>query len=205
MLQEGEYTTVGGRTPIRANVRIIAATHRDLPRLVRSEAFRSDLYYRLRVFEIHLPPLRERGDDILELARHLLGRAASRLGKTNLALVPAAEEAILAHHWPGNVRELANALERAVILCDTGRVTTELLALEDEYHEVRVEAAVLAAPPTELSPRPGDSLEEYFRRFVLEHQERLSETELARRLGISRKALWERRARLGIPRRGALS
>ena len=190
-LQEAEIRRVGATRAVRVDVRVVAATHRDLPRMVQDRSFRDDLYYRLRVVEIALPPLRDRGDDVVELARHLLERAARKLGASSFELIDEAVAAIRAHHWPGNVRELDNAIERAAILCDTGRITGELLALDD------------AAPPSSSSPPPpaGESLESYFRRFVVEHQDDMSETELARRLGISRKALWERRARFGIPRR----
>jgi len=195
VLQESEVRRVGSTRSRRVSVRVIAATHRDLLQMVKEGAFRNDLYFRLRVFEIVLPPLRERGRDMEELAAHLLRRAESRFGKTGLALTDDAWAAVRAHHWPGNVRELDNAIERAVILCDTGRITPELLALNDATRS----SEDLAVGVTSDS-NGGASLVEYFRRFVLENQETLSETELARRLGISRKALWERRARLGLPR-----
>jgi two-component system response regulator AtoC len=192
-LQEAEIRRVGANRSRRVDVRVVAATHRDLPRMVQDKSFRDDLYYRLRVVEIVLPPLRDRGDDVIELARHLLARAARRLGRPGLELIDESIAAIRAHHWPGNVRELDNAIERAAILCDTGRITPELLALDDLVSP--------AAPAAPSAPPQGESLEDYFRRFVVDHQDEMSETELARRLGISRKALWERRARLAIPRR----
>ena len=188
-LQESEIRRVGATRSRHVDVRVVAATHRDLARMVADHGFRDDLYYRLRVIEIALPPLRDRGADVLELARRLLGQVTRRLGRAALELTDAAEAAIVAHHWPGNVRELDNAIERAAILCDTGLITPELLALD--------------APPPPPAPSPpalGDSLEAYFRQFVRDHEHALSETELARRLGISRKALWERRQRLGMPR-----
>jgi two-component system, NtrC family, response regulator AtoC len=197
VLQESEVRRVGGTRTKRVDVRIVAATHRDLPQMVKDSAFRSDLYFRLRVFEVLLPALRDRPGDVLPLAEHLLERALKRFGKRDVYLGEAAWAAIRAHRWPGNVRELDNALERAVILCDQGAITPELLALEAAPdgsaadHDPR-------APASE--GRVGSSLLDYFRRFVLEHQHALSETELAKRLGISRKALWERRARLGLPR-----
>jgi two-component system, NtrC family, response regulator AtoC len=191
-LQEAEIRRVGANRSRRVDVRVVAATHRDLPRMVQDKSFRDDLYYRLRVFEIAVPALRERGDDIAELAGYLIERAARRLGRSKLDLTDESLAAIRAHHWPGNVRELDNAIERAAILCDTGRITPELLALDD-----------LVAPAPVVAPAApaGESLEEYFRRFVAEHQDEMSETELARRLGISRKALWERRQRFNLPRR----
>jgi two-component system response regulator AtoC len=219
VLQEGEVRRVGATRTRRVDVRVIAATHRDLPLMVREGTFRSDLYFRLRVVEIFLPPLRDRGEDLEELAQHLLEQQMRRLGKSNLSFTPAGLGAIASYHWPGNVRELDNAIERAAILCDTGRITPELLALEEpgvganagfvdasgdgEVVSVTVEADAETSSPLGAVAGAGagpESLEGYFRRYVLEHQDRMSETELARRLGISRKALWERRARLGIPR-----
>ena len=197
VLQESEVRRVGGTRARRVSVRVIAATHRDLPQMVKEGAFRTDLYFRLRVFEILLPPLRERPDDLEELTRHLLERTEKRFGKGGLELTPEALAAVRAHHWPGNVRELDNAIERAVILCDTGRITPELLALDDVSAGESSDADLLDESADESA---GASLQDYFRRFVLEHQDTLSETELARRLGISRKALWERRARFGLPR-----
>jgi two-component system response regulator AtoC len=194
VLQESEVRRVGATRSRRVSVRVIASTHRDLPQMVKDGSFRNDLYFRLRVFEILVPPLRERGDDVAELARHLLDRSEKRFGKAGLELTAEAWAAIRAHHWPGNVRELDNAIERAVILCDTGRITPALLALEDAAPSEDEQRASDPGVPS------GASLEDYFRRFVLENQDTLSETELASRLGISRKALWERRARFNLPR-----
>jgi DNA-binding NtrC family response regulator len=191
VLQDGEIRRVGSELSRRVDVRLLAATHRDLRQQVQFGEFRGDLYFRLRVVELTLPPLRERTDDIEELARFLLRKACQRINRPEPALPKATLEAIKGYDWPGNVRELENAMERAVILCDDSAITPELLAIE---------------------PRNGDagrgtagavqnlSLEDYFKQFVLAHQEHLTETELARRLGISRKALWERRQRFGLPR-----
>ncbi len=185
VLQDGEIRRVGATASRIVDVRLVAATHRDLEQMVRDGSFREDLYYRLEVMEIHLPPLRDRGDDIPLLAEYLLEKACTRMKRTPLTFTPAAMKALQEHRWPGNVRELRNAIERAVILAED-RITPELLALH--------------APGQVVSEQPGMSLDDYFRRYVVEHQDTLTETELARRLGISRKALWERRARMGIPR-----
>jgi len=187
VLQGGDHDSDGGNTP---NVRILAATHRDIRKLVQENAFRSDLYFRLRVVELSLPPLRERGDDMIELAVFLLEKARKQLGRAPLKLSREALEAIRRYHWPGNVRELSNAIERAAILCEGEVITPDLLAIDH-----RVTSAGTAA---DLSDRL--SLEEYFRVFVLEHQDHMTETELANALGISRKTLWERRQRFGLPR-----
>lgn len=115
VLQEGEYTTVGGRTPIRANVRIVAATHRDLTQLIRQGMFREDLFYRLNVVPIRLPPLRERVEDIPELVRHFLNLAASE-GLPQKTIDAQAMDRMKRHRWPGNVRELENLVRRLAAL-----------------------------------------------------------------------------------------
>ncbi len=189
VLQESEIRNVGSSEIRRVDVRVIAATHRDLPQMVRDKTFREDLYFRLRVVDIHLPPLRDRGDDLPALARHLLDKTCRRLGRPRLGLSDDAVCAIRDHPWPGNVRELENAIERAVILTDGDLLDARGLGLEGGDGEARIDPAV-----------PESSLDDYFRRFVETHQADLSETEIARRLGISRKALWERRRRFGIPR-----
>ena len=190
VLQDGEIRRVGSGHSRRVDVRLIAATHRDLKQLVQDSLFRSDLYFRLRVVELALPPLRDRGADLIELTRFLLDKACARLNRPRLELTRDTLDAVTAHAWPGNVRELENAIERAVILCDGGEITPELLAID--HNETEPQAGGVA--PAELS------LEDYFRRFVTENQARMTETELARRLGISRKTLWERRQRMALPR-----
>jgi DNA-binding NtrC family response regulator len=189
VLQEGEIRRVGSPHSHKVNIRLIAATHRNLEQLIEQGSFRPDLYFRLRVIEIRLPPLRERGADVDALTEFLLEKTCRRLHHPPLRFSAEAISAIRGYHWPGNVRELENAIERAVILCEAAEITPELLAIESR---------AAAAPST--APDPALSLQDYFRQFVLEHQDRLTETELAQRLGMSRKALWERRQRLGIPR-----
>ncbi|HML29346.1 MAG TPA: nitrogen regulation protein NR(I), partial [Hyphomicrobium sp.] len=115
VLQQGEYTTVGGRTPIKTNVRIIAATHRDLKTQIQQGLFREDLFYRLNVVPIRLPPLRERLEDVGDLVRHFL-RQAAREGLGQKSIESAAIERLKAHPWPGNVRELENVVRRLVAL-----------------------------------------------------------------------------------------
>ncbi|HIJ64191.1 MAG TPA: nitrogen regulation protein NR(I) [Rhodospirillaceae bacterium] len=140
VLQEGEYTTVGGRTPIRANVRIIAATHRDLTQLIRQGLFREDLFYRLNVVPIRLPPLRERTEDIAELVRHFLVLAAAE-GLPGKTIDSLAMERLKRHRWPGNVRELENMVRRLAAL-----YSQEVIGIEV------VEAELAGgAPPVEAS------------------------------------------------------
>jgi len=129
VLQEGEYTTVGGRQPIRANARIVAATHRDLRALIRTGQFREDLFYRLNVVPIRLPPLRERPDDIPVLAQHFLNKAQSE-GLPAKTLDAPAMAMLSAYRWPGNVRELENLIRRLAALVPQPVITEAILAAE---------------------------------------------------------------------------
>jgi DNA-binding NtrC family response regulator len=204
VLQEGEIRRVGSVQSQKVDVRLIAATHRDLKSLAKVGQFREDLYYRLHVIALKLPPLRERGSDVSEIARSFLLRQCTRMGRNDLHFAPDAEQAISQYPWPGNVRELENAIERAVILCESTSITAELLGIDFEPDELDDDNFL--GLPTQTSgsshePTEDLSLEDYFQHFVLEHQDHMTETELARKLGISRKCLWERRQRLGIPRR----
>ena len=192
---QGENRKVGSARSKTVDVRLIAATHRDLQALTESGDFRSDLFYRLNVLTFHLSPLQNRDDDILEIGEWLLKQASLRLDKKGLTLGHAAKETMVTYHWPGNVRELSNAIERAVILSDDhNEITPSLLAIEPIPKQTEPQAL----SETEATQT---SLEDYFVRFVQDHQDQLTETELAEKLGISRKSLWERRQRLNIPRK----
>lgn len=197
LLQEKEVRRIGATQSRTIDVRLIAATHRNLKQMASNGQFREDLFFRLNVVELNLPPLRERGDDILEIAQALLTRTIGRLGSTPLQFSADAIRAMTHYHWPGNIRELENAIERAVILCEGLEISPELLAIDIPRQVV----SPPIDPLTSLEPPTGLSLEDYFQHFVLEHQDQMSETELAQKLGISRKTLWERRQRLGIPRK----
>jgi len=120
VLQERRFERLGGVSPVRVDVRLVAATHRNLEALIQSGAFREDLYYRLNVFEICLPPLRERSTDILLLADHFVERFAHAQGKDVRRISNSAIDGLMAYHWPGNVRELENCIERAVLVCPGG-------------------------------------------------------------------------------------
>ncbi|WP_257285919.1 sigma-54 dependent transcriptional regulator [Endozoicomonas sp. SESOKO1] len=194
VLQEGEIRRVGSVQPQSVDVRLIAATHRNLRQLSSQNAFREDLYYRLKVVELRIPPLRERGNDILMLAEKLLARTCEKMGLDVYSLAPETMAAISQYQWPGNVREMEHAIERAVILSEDNIITPENLDIE-----VRIKQTLFRQDAEEL--QDGLTLEDYFQRFVLEHQDQMTETELAQKLGISRKTLWERRQRLGIPRK----
>lgn len=202
LIQEKEIRRIGSTQTRQVDVRLVAATHRNLKQLTSEHKFREDLYYRLHVVELMLPPLRERGEDILELADTLLQRTALRLGVGILHFDADSREAMLNYPWPGNVRELENAIERAAILCECDEISPEHLAID---YIKREPSPTKTGGRTSSANEPpsGLSLEDYFQHFVLEHQDHMSETELAQKLGISRKSLWERRQRLGIPRRKA--
>jgi transcriptional regulator with PAS, ATPase and Fis domain len=129
VLQEREFHPVGGERARRTEARVIAATHRPLERLVREGRFREDLYYRLRVVEIVVPALRERPDDLVPLAEHLLAKAGRELHKEGVSLSADAVRALRAYDWPGNVRELENTLTRALVLARGRTITPDLLAL----------------------------------------------------------------------------
>ncbi len=129
VLQDGRYTSVGGRTPIKANVRIVAATHRDLTQLIKLGLFREDLYYRLNVVPIRIPPLRQRLEDIPELISHFLAQGASE-GLPTKALEPAAIERLKSHRWPGNVRELENMMKRMVALYNEPVIGVDVVEME---------------------------------------------------------------------------
>ena len=197
VLQEGEIRRIGSTASRRVDIRLVAATHRDLKALSRAGEFREDLFYRIDVMEVRLPPVREREPDIPELARFLLEKTRQRLNRGPLTLSQGAIDAMLAHDWPGNVREMENTIERAVILSEESTITAEMLGLP--------EAEASAGEPAEAAPavRRDLSLEDYFRQYVLAHQDHMTETALAQGLGISRKALWEKRQRHGIPRPGS--
>ncbi|TXH98607.1 MAG: sigma-54-dependent Fis family transcriptional regulator, partial [Pseudomonas sp.] len=205
VLQEGEIRRVGSVQSQKVDVRLIAATHRDLKTLAKTGQFREDLYYRLHVIALKLPPLRERGADVIEIARSFLARQCARMGREELRFSQDAEQAIRHYPWPGNVRELENAIERSVILCEGNEISADLLGIDielDDLHDEDFNGQLApSGSPNNHEPTEDLSLEDYFQHFVLEHQDHMTETELARKLGISRKCLWERRQRLGIPRR----
>ena len=208
VLQEGEVRPIGSVKSRDVDVRLVAATHRNLQKLCKEGLFREDLYYRINVVNLHIPPLRERGKDILELAEYLLAKFSAKLGKPSMSLAPDAIQAITTYAWPGNIREMENSIQRAVILCDEDHPITHdllgidlaLVEIDDDGDSPGSDDAPAARRLMDSDAPEGLSLEDYFTRFVLENQHTMSETELAKKLGISRKCLWERRQKLGIPR-----
>ncbi|WP_193161494.1 sigma-54-dependent transcriptional regulator [Microbulbifer hainanensis] len=203
VLQEGEVRPIGAVESRKVDVRLVAATHRNLRQLAAERKFREDLYYRINVVQMTLAPLRERGKDVLAIAENLLEKFCARVERPTLKLSPEAIQAVTTYTWPGNVRELENAIQRAVILTDDHCTEINHRTLDIDLDLVPVEEADPERRPRSLhtDPREDLSLEDYFARFVIEHQETMSETELAKKLGVSRKCLWERRQKLGIPRK----
>jgi DNA-binding NtrC family response regulator len=207
VLQSGELMRVGGQKPIQVDVRVLAATHRDLPRLIEAGDFREDLYFRLNVVPIQVPPLRERGEDIPLLCRHFVDEACAENGFAPKAVAPEAVAVLQRHPWPGNIRELRNTVERMVILSDDD------IGLEDVPPEIRGEADAApmealpglggAAPPEGLSLRAFREAVE--RAFILQ---RLGEfdwnvSRTAESLGVERTHLHKKMKLLGIQRGGA--
>ncbi len=219
VLQEHEIRKVGSVQSTKVDVRLIAATHRDLQQFVLEGRFREDLFYRINVMTLQIPPLRDRGTDILELAEKKLELICNRLGMEPMHFSANSIQAITMYPWPGNVRELENAIERAVILTESPEIPMDLLGIDIELIEINalnieqvqrnrnktiqlVENETETETTKEIDDDPSEdlSLEDYFQRFVLDHQDSMNETQLAKKLGISRKCLWERRQRFCIPR-----
>jgi PAS domain S-box-containing protein len=192
ILQEQEFERLGGTQTHKVDVRVIAATNRELPEAVRRGAFRADLFYRLNVFPIEVPALRNRREDIPLLAGHFLRKFSQRMGKRIQRLSPGVSDQFYHYDWPGNVRELANVMERAVILCQGDSIQSEHLALSGG-----------GSTPTSASPETMPSLEEAERRLILRALQQtgwvLSGAKgAAQMLGINRSTLWSRMKKLGI-------
>ncbi len=185
-LDSGEFRRVGGNKTLSVDVRVIAATNKDLTGMIKSGNFREDLYYRLNVINIALPPLRERREDIDDLSRHFLKKYSKKLSKSILDLTPEALELLSAYRWPGNVRELENVIERAVILCESDRLGAEDLSIPTP--------AVVA----ELGTNP--SLEEMEKAYILRvlKEANNNQSRASQLLGIDRKTLYLKLKKYGI-------
>ena len=194
VLEDKEARSLGEAQAYAADVRFVAATHWDLEAAVRKGAFRQDLYYSLNVISLELPPLRERGGDVVLLARHFAGHYSRKLGK-RVRGFDAEFTSFLQHHpWPGNVRELEHFIERAVIFAEGEVLTGRDLA------EVAPALPMMRAAPAAQGDSPPLAIEEYIREVVERFQDTRTEAELARMLGIGRKALWTRRRQWGLKR-----
>jgi two-component system response regulator HydG len=193
-LQEKSVRPLGSQTESSFDARIIAATNRDLETAVAEGRFRDDLYYRIHVIQIDMPPLRTRGNDILVLAQHFVERFASIAGKPVRGILPAAAEKLLAYAWPGNVRELQNCIERAVTLCRYSEVTADDLP-EKVQNSKRAPAVIASDEPSDLV-----SMEEIERRYVLRVFEATGRNKslAAKILGFNRKTLYRKLRRYGV-------
>ncbi|MDT0619791.1 sigma-54 dependent transcriptional regulator [Salinisphaera sp. P385] len=201
-IQERAVRPVGAETEIPVDVRIISATHRDLATLVTKGDFREDLYFRLNVIEVHVPPLRERAADIPELADCILAGLASHLGlDPTPSLAASARDALQAHDFPGNVRELENILERAVTLCDDADIGVEYLRLQSPLARPDENTAPPTAETRPAGVEPLENrLEHIERQSIIQALEatRYNKTRAAEKLGISFRALRYRLKKLGI-------
>jgi DNA-binding NtrC family response regulator len=185
VLQEREFQRLGGTRMLKANIRVVAATNRDLRDAIERRTFREDLFYRLHVFEVRIAPLRERHDDILPLAEAFLREMARSSGGQPARLTPAAQQALLAYSWPGNVRELRNALERGAILCEGDLIDSEHLVLQGARRSCE-------PPLSDLGTVEREMIANIMR------QERSNKAKSARRLGITRTQLYYRLRKYGL-------
>jgi len=184
VLQEREFQRLGGTRVVSADIRVIAATNRDLLQAVAQGGFRADLYYRVNVFDIRIPPLRDRGDDVILLAENFLEDIGGTRGGRRFALTPLAAAALRMHQWPGNTRELRNVLERAAVICSGAAIQVEDLSLDS--------APVIIGNPNELKSVERSTIE----RVMNDMQGNISKA--ARTLGISRTQLYTRLRKYGF-------
>ncbi|TAN08675.1 MAG: sigma-54-dependent Fis family transcriptional regulator [Rhodanobacteraceae bacterium] len=212
VIQEKAVRPIGGRGEVPVDVRILSATHKDLAHLTQAGKFRQDLYYRINVIELRVPPLRERAGDIVVLARHILKRLAEQAGTPAPTLQPAALKALTEYDFPGNVRELENVLERAIALCEGGVIEPPDLMLEPNGHDAAIadqdrdeddddDAAELAAAAGEDDAGGLDSYMSNIEREAITQalkETRFNKTAAARKLGITFRALRYKLKKLGI-------
>ncbi len=197
VLQDHAFERVGDSTPIRSNARIIAATNRNLKKEIAAGRFREDLYYRLRVVPIEVPPLRARREDIEPLAQLLLGRVGARQGRS-LWMSPETLRLLLSHPWPGNVRELENALEYATVVCRGHTLQPE--DLPPEVRQSKVINTSLPPPPTKPSD-PSQEGPDRARLLAVLQEHAWRRGDVAEALGVSRSTLWRWMRRHGIDSR----
>jgi len=201
LLQQREFERVGGNETLNIDVRFVAATHRDLDTMVKQGMFREDLFYRLNVIPLWLPPLRARRDDIDQLAHHFCGALAKSNGRPSMVLDPAAVAALRAHRWPGNVRQLENFIERLVVLSDGPNITAEDVKRQLSQQEVQFSTESVSSAHCKATQDPAGPMgtldlkvRAAERKAILETLEgaRGSRTKAARLLGISRATLYNK-------------
>jgi transcriptional regulator with PAS, ATPase and Fis domain len=217
VLQEREFQRLGGTRMIRADARVVAATNRDLPRAMAQGQFRDDLYYRLNVFAIRLPSLRDRRDDILTLSEAFIIEIGRGIGRPPAGLSRDARQRLLEYRWPGNVRELRNILERAAILCDGGLITADHLAVDASQPAPPPSAPMPAAaplvappaapaarepasPPAIAQPSSAGDLERMERTMIEQalSSARFNKSKAAKALGLTRHQLYIRMKKYGF-------
>jgi transcriptional regulator with GAF, ATPase, and Fis domain len=200
VLQEKEFQRLGGTRVLTADVRVVAATNRDLRAAVENRSFREDLYYRLHVFEIRLPPLRDRRNDVLSLSEEFLAEIGRALGRPPAGISREARERLLQYHWPGNVRELRNTLERAAILCEGGLIHAEHLSLAGPRVPSIGDRNVTphASPDARLSTAADLKAIEHAMVEKALKEARYNKSDAAKALGLTRKQLYVRLRRFGL-------
>ena len=193
VIQERQVRPVGATQSYHTDTRFVAAANRDLRAATENNTFRADLFYRLNVITIQVPPLRERRDDIEILAQHFLSAHCKRLGISIRGMSKEFVDFLREHHWPGNIRELENMMERAVIMAES-----EMLTLENTF-DLLPQGLAQRKNGTDIESGGGLlSIEDYIREAILRYQDEYSDLDLAAMLGIGRKALWIRRRRWGL-------
>jgi DNA-binding NtrC family response regulator len=190
VIDDHEIRPLGSTQSRKVDIRFITATNKDINQAVKEGSLREDLYYRLNVVTFHLPPLRERKEDILLLARQFVKKYAQELGKTVRDIHASAVKVLMEYRWPGNVRELQNIMERAVLIAEGMEISPENLPEGLK----KTETVLLAALDQSLS------IENYTKEFIKTYQSSLNEQQLSEKLGITRKSLWEKRKRWGLER-----
>jgi DNA-binding NtrC family response regulator len=194
-IQERKVVRIGSETPISVDIHLICATNKNLKKMVENGEFREDLYYRINVIEIHVPPLRERKEDILWLAGVLLETEAIQHSRARRTLSPAAEQVLLEYPWPGNIRELKHSLERACVLSSQAVLTSESFFDKPQEPAPSVEAS-------SLNEYLGSYERSYIQQMLKNKEGRIAETAAA--LGISRKTLWEKMKKLDLSQKDGL-
>lgn len=191
VIDDREIRPLGGVQSKKVDIRLITATNRDLTKTVAEGSFREDLFYRINVIRLEIPPLRDRKDDIIPLAHHFLRKYADEVGKEVRMIHDDAAKILFDYQWPGNVRELQNIIERAVLITEGPSLLSdhlpESLKIADSFHAISLDKAL--------------SIEDYTKEFIAVYQVHHNEQQLADMLGITRKSLWEKRKRWGMSRK----
>jgi DNA-binding NtrC family response regulator len=198
VLEHGEFLRVGGQRPVTVDVRIIAATNRDLTAAIKDQSFRADLYYRLNVVAVHLPPLRERRDDLVLLIRHFVAAKCRDMNIPEKVVRPEAVDALLRYPWPGNVRELENLIERILVLSEGPQITLE--ELPDIVKRTEASPGNLRDQVLAGRKSLGSAVDEFEREIIAEalQQTDFNQTRAAEMLGTTRRILKYRMDKLGI-------